>query len=237
MPADPTAIGDIGPVPFASVGLQSVERRLERTVDGVFSRAFRSRLKPIELGKRLVREIDAHRSVDVKGRTVVPNAFVITLSADDHAEFAEIEDALVRELADAAREHALEEGYAFLGPVAVTLDVDPDLRPGRFEVAGRMEQRPAGKVGACLVLPDGSRIPVAARPVVIGRLAECDLALTEPNVSRRHAEIRPEGDGWVISDLGSTNGTRVNGFVVTTEALHHGDVITVGDTHLRFEAP
>lgn len=206
-------------------------------MDGVFSRAFRSRLKPIELGKRLVREMDANRSIDVKGRTIVPNAFTIDLSADDHAAFAEIEDALVRELADAGREHAHEEGYAFLGPVAVTLAVDPDLRPGRFTVTARMEQRPAGKTGAALVLPDGTRLPIGARPFVIGRLAECDLALTEPNVSRRHAEVRAEGDGWLVSDLGSTNGTRVNGFVVTTEALHHGDVITIGDTHLRFDAP
>jgi len=219
------------------VGLHSVERRLERTVDGVFSRAFRSQLKPIELGKRLVREMDAGRSIDVKGRTIVPNAFTISLAPDDQAAFAEIHDALVRELAEAAREHGFEEGYSFLGPVAVAIAVDPELRPGRFSVTARMEQRPAGKVVAALVLPDGSRLPVGTRPVIIGRQAECDIALTEPNVSRRHAEVRPAEDGWVVADLGSTNGTRVNGFVVATEILHHGDVITVGDTHFRFEAP
>src|SRR6516165_9898804 len=101
------------------MGLQGIERGLERMVEGVFSRAFRSSLRPIELGRRLVRELDDHRSVDVKGRTIVPNDFTFTVNPEDHERFAEIGGSLSRELADAAREHAQDEGYAFMGPVHV----------------------------------------------------------------------------------------------------------------------
>ena len=71
------------------MGLQGIERGLERMVEGVFSRAFKSSLRPIELGRRLVREMDDHRSVDVKGRTIVPNDFTFSLSTQDHATFTE----------------------------------------------------------------------------------------------------------------------------------------------------
>src|SRR5690606_28509760 len=106
------------------MGLQAFERRLERMVEGVFARAFRSGLRPVELGRRLVRVMDSQRSVGVSGRPVVPNAFTIYLSPDDHEQFADISDTLVRELCDAAREHARDEGYTFMGPITVDLEVD-----------------------------------------------------------------------------------------------------------------
>ena len=103
------------------MGIKGFEQSLENMVEGVFARVFRSGLRPIELGRRLVREMDDHRSIDVRGRTIVPNAFTISLSQDDLDRFAEIGDSLARELCDAAREHAHDEGYAFMGPVTVEL--------------------------------------------------------------------------------------------------------------------
>ena len=103
------------------MGLKGFERRLEKMIEGAFSIAFKSGLRPVELGRRLVREMDDDRSIDVRGRTVVPNAFTIELSPQDHEQFAGIGDTLTRELADAAREHARDEGYHFLGPVEVVL--------------------------------------------------------------------------------------------------------------------
>jgi hypothetical protein len=146
---------------------------------------------------------------------------------------AEIADPLVQELVDAAREHASDEGYAFLGPVHVDLAADPDLKGGRFEVTSRMQ---AGSGGGVIVLPSGTRVPLGDRTVSIGRLPECDINLADPNVSRRHAELRPAGTTFVITDLRSTNGTRVNGAPVSEQVLRDGDVITVGATALRFEA-
>jgi len=205
---------------MATMGLQGIERGLERMVEGVFARAFRSSLRPIELGRKLVREMDDHRSVDVK----------------DHAQFTEIHDALVRELCDAAREYARDEQYTFMGPVQVELNVDNELRPGRFTVISRLHEGAGGAGAGALVLPSGERITLADKPVLIGRLPECEITLSDPNVSRRHAEVRPFGTGFLVVDLGSTNGTKVNGMTVSERQLQDGDSITVGATRLRFDA-
>jgi hypothetical protein len=205
-------------------------------VEGVFARAFRSGLRPIELGRRLVREIDDQRSVDVRGRTVVPNAFRIHLSPGDHAQFGEIHDALIRELADAAREYAREEGYHFMGPVTVELLSDPRRRVGTFDVEARMRAGAGGYGAGSLVLPSGQRVPLGERVATIGRLPECEIKLDDPNVSRRHAELAPSGDSFLVRDLGSTNGTKVNGIRVTERLLEDGDEVVLGNTRLRFEA-
>lgn len=207
-------------------------------VEGVFARAFRSELRPVELGRRLVREMDDHRSIDVQGRTVVPNAFTITLSQADDDTFRDIHDLLVRELGEAARAYARDEGYSFVGPVEVTLVVDPKLKRGSFDVDGRLKEGPttSGAGAASLVLPDGERVSLDDATSTIGRLPECAVTLGDPGVSRRHAELRRSTDGgFVLVDLGSTNGTRVNGVVVGEHRLTDGDEITVGNTRLRFE--
>jgi len=260
------------------MGLQQFERRLERLVEGVFARAFRSGLQPVEIGRRLAREMDLRRQVAPKG-ILAPNDFTVSLSAEDRARFGQIEDELVRELISVAKDHAHTEGYTFVGPVDVHIETDHDLSPGVVLVSGEMASEaegwerpdysaggrdreaavaagqgaagPAGRPrppvpppppararrGSNLVLPDGRRLVLGARNLVVGRLPECDLVLSDPNVSRRHAEFRPAGNGhYEVADLGSTNGTRVNGVAVTEpQLLHDGDGITVGGSTLRFE--
>src|SRR5918995_2720571 len=127
------------------MGLQSLERRLERMVVGVFSRGSRMNIRPIELGRRLVREMDDQRSVDVKGRRVVPNDFVVQLAPKDFEGFSEIADVLQSELVEAAREYARSEGYHFLGPVKVELSVDQTQKAGRFEVLATLRQTADGE--------------------------------------------------------------------------------------------
>ena len=275
------------------MGLQSLERALENMVEVVFSRSSRSSIRPVELGRRLLREMDDHRSVDVKGRRIVPNAFTFHLSPRDHAGFAEIDHALNHELCEAAREYARDEGYHFIGPLSVELVVDNALKPGRFGIAShlREEQVPPsapisppsyhmddmppvvqqqsapisttmspppappsapqppqpqpqqaqpqpgrGVSSGRVQMPSGERINITVNVVSIGRLPECTITLNDANVSRRHAEIRP-GDEIYIVDLGSTNGTKVNGLRIDGErVLTDGDIISLGSTHLRFEA-
>ena len=296
------------------MGLQSFERALGNMVDSVFSRSSRSStIRPVELGRRLLREMDDHRSVDVKGRRIVPNSFTFHLSPRDHAGFAEIEHALIHELGEAAREYARDENYHFVGPVSVEIVVDNALKPGRFGIASHTREgsvagvsyepapapaatpapapapvapvytddqsfaiveapqvvdpfaaaaappapvapppvyadpepaAPAGpsnpnRIGSSvgrLQLPSGERVTVGHRLVTLGRLPECTVALNDPNVSRRHAEIRP-GSELTIVDLGSTNGTKVNGLRIDGErVLVDGDIISLGSSHLRFEA-
>jgi len=218
------------------VVLRSFERRLERLVEGVFARAFRSGLTPVELGRRLVREADDHRKVGVNGKVVVPNHFVVQLAREDAATFEGVQDALAAELCDALREHAREEGYSFMGPVRVELLPDDQLRPGTAEVEARLRQGEGGVGAGSVLLPTGQRVTLGEQVVRIGRLPDCGVQLADTNVSRHHAEIRPAGEGFVVTDLGSTNGTKVNGVRVGERLLRDADEITVGTTKLVFHA-
>ncbi len=218
------------------MGMQALEQRLERMVEGVFRRS-RNSIRPIELGRRLIREMDDHRSVDVQGQRIVPNDFAIMLSAPDHAGFADIEDALKVELVEAVREYAREEGYHFMGPVSVELRVDNSLKPGRFGIASQLKQAESGVRPGSVVMPTGERIQLNGDRSLIGRLADCVIVIADSNTSRHHAEIRRSGSAFVIADLGSTNGTYVNGDRLSAERrLTDGDSITVGAVTLRFEA-
>ena len=217
------------------MGLQQFERRLERLVEGVFAKAFRGGLQPVELGRRLTREMDARRTVGVRG-VISPNAFSFALSPADLERFSSFSDALVRELADAARDHARSEGYVFVGPVEVHLEPDESVAPGVFLVSGEVREAPGGTTVGSLVLPDGRRVSVGDEGVTIGRMADCDVVLSDESVSRRHAEVRRRGNEILVVDLGSTNGTKVNGAGVRERRLVDGDEILVGSTALRFEA-
>jgi hypothetical protein len=215
------------------VGLQGFERRLEALVEGVFSRAFRSGLQPVEIGRRLAREMDDRRTVGIHG-LIAPNSFLVQLSEPDRERFEAFESTLLRELADAARAHARDEGYGFLGQIVVSLETDSTLGPGQCSVIGEIKADPDGRVGT-LVTPDGRRIPVADRPIVIGRLSSCDIPLGDPQVSRRHAEVRRDAEGFAVFDLGSTNGTVVNGAPVRERRLADGDELRIGSATIRFE--
>ncbi len=218
------------------MGLKGFEKRLERAVEGVFARAFKSGIRPVELGRRLAREMDDNRSVDVRGHTLVPNHFTIVLSQQDYDEFSEVSDRLTRELAEAAREHARDEDYHFMGPVQVELEQSDRNRPGAFQIDGRLREGQGGVGAGSLVLPTDDRIALGDHTVTIGRKPESTIVLADPNVSRNHAEVRPHGAGWVLVDLGSTNGSRVNGQKVAEQVLTDGDDLSFGNTHIRFEA-
>jgi hypothetical protein len=271
------------------MGLQQFERRLERLVEGIFARAFRGSLQPVEIGRRLTREMDLRRTMAPRG-TIAPNRFTVVVSPSDRDRFAPIEGELISELEDVGREHADAERYVLLGPISIEMKTDDELSAGVVLVSGEMVKaaaaapdpgraavggsgpRPAGAaVGAdpdpgpgpaggavgtdpgpdpapaappSLLLPDGHRIHLGTKPLVVGRLPDSGLVLTDPNVSRYHAEIRlalgvtrdlraPE---YEVCDMGSTNGTKVNGIAITgAQVLHAGDTVTVGATNMRFE--
>jgi hypothetical protein len=218
------------------MGLHSLERHLERMVDGVFRRAFRTRVRPLELGRRLIREMDAGLTTTGDGTPLAPNRFVVRLHPDDLDELAPVRDALLSELAEAARDYARGEGWTLADDVTVVITADTDLRVGRFEVQTGVGSADAHRTGGALVLASGERITLGTEVVGIGRLPACEVVLADPNASRRHAEVRPHGNGFAVVDLGSTNGTRVNGLLVVGDrVLADGDVIGIGATTLRFE--
>lgn len=216
------------------MGLQKFEGRLERLVDGTLSKAFRGELHPVEIGRRVTREMDLERRVGVHG-LIAPNNFTVYLSTSDFDRFESFLEALVRELEEAAREHARTEDYSFVGPVTVTVMEDTRQRRGRFAVVSEVEEGPSGLPTASVVLADGSRVVLGPEPLTIGRLPESAVMVTDPNASRRHAEIRRVGNDVVLVDLNSTNGTRVNGATIRERRLADGDQIVIGTTVLRFE--
>lgn len=216
------------------MGLSDFERRLERGVEGFFGRVFRSGVRPVELGRKLVREMDAHRSIDVSGAVLAPNAFTFVLAVADREELLEMEGVMRAELVELARTHAAEEGYRLPGPIEIELVAEEGRRAGLVEVEARF-RGPDVHRGAHLVLPAGEMVPLDAEPLTIGRSGTSDVVLADPNASRNHAEVRAVASGFEVVDLGSTNGTLVNGTPVGRHLLVDGDLVTIGSTVLRFQ--
>jgi hypothetical protein len=243
--------------------LQRFERRLGEMYEGAFARAFKSELQPVEVASAVQREMDDRAAIVAQGRTLVPNDFVVELSQTDYERLAVYADSLGIELANLAREHAREQGYSFVGPVRMRFEGAPDLTTGTFRVrsgvirgttvedgeirrpASDLPQHPEGNfTGAPRLLvsgpepgPDGSTqrtFELTAPLTILGRGTDCDLRLVDPGVSRHHAELRVEDGEVVLVDLGSTNGTFVNGQPVRRVSLTDGTRVTLGRTTLVF---
>ena len=206
-------------------------------VGGVFSRAFRGNVRPIEIGRRLISEIDANRSVDSKNRRVVPNHFLVHLSPADLDALESVRRDLLAELVEAVKEYAGDEGYHLKGSVSVAIDADDSLKVGRIKVSCEIRATGTTAVTAVVILPDDRRLTLGSETLVIGRSADNAIVFDDPNVSRRHAEISATGGGWVVKDLGSTNGTKVNGTIITGDrALRDGDIVSFASHSIRYEA-
>lgn len=221
--------------------LRDFERRLGNMVEGFFATTFRSGLQPVELAKRLLKEMDAGKTVGVK-EVWAPNHFVFSVSPGDAERFEQAEQALVNELKQVVRDAAAERGWGLVGPPEVEFQTDESLGMGRFSceatlVEGEPEPPPPAPE-ASLVLMEGGRPATTyrlhTRTVTIGRLPECDVVVEDAGASRRHARISLEDGDHVLTDLGSTNGTLVNDQVVREHVLADGDRITIGSTVLEF---
>src|SRR3954454_1018789 len=250
--------------------LRNIESKLESLFEGVFGRAFRANVAPVELARKLVKEMDEHRNVSV-ARVYVPNEYTIYLSPADRSQFESYEQQLCGELAEYLAEHARRESYVLLTTPKVQLESDDDLDVGVFGIATRMVQSGGAAVagappddaepGATMVYKpapspqpteaaspvdlgiqrevavltwDGERREVSKRRVVIGRSKEADIQVGDPNVSRRHAELRQEGATYWLIDLDSTNGVEVRGKRVKRLKLEDGTRFTVGSTEIAF---
>jgi len=246
--------------------LRNIESRLGALVEGVFGRAFRSSVQPVEIAEKLAREMEENQVVSVS-RVYAPNLYRVYLSPEDRKQFESYEEALRKELSDYLLEHARNEGLSLTSRPRVEFLTDERLSVGEFGIqaqllsigvddAGESVPRPAefgetmvysperaarplaphvpAAQTRALLIVDGKRIVLGDR-TVIGRSRECDVVVPDPNASRRHAEVRREGNGWVVRDLGSTNGTLVNGRRVAQAPLRHGDRLTVGLTEVVFE--
>jgi hypothetical protein len=119
--------------------LRSIEQKIEALFEGVFGRAFRTNVQPVELARKLAKEMDEHRVVSVS-RVYVPNEYTVYLSSGDREQFEGYENSLLSELEEYLGEHARRESYALLTPPRVGLETDEDLALGEFGIATRMVQ-------------------------------------------------------------------------------------------------
>lgn len=257
-----------------------MEKGIERAVNGAFAKAFRSEVQPVEIASALKREVDDRATIVARGRTLVPNTFVVELGAADHGRLGEWEDALGDELRDVVTEHAGQQQYAFVGPITVSFEEADDLDTGLFRVRstttkartrrearqapvlpGPVQEPPpaaqyaeAAHYPPAAQYPEASQHPPASQPgplhlsldvegrshqvdspvTVIGRGSEADVIVDDAGVSRRHAEVHLEGSHARVLDLGSTNGTFVDGERVGPQGslLADGSRITVGRTRV-----
>jgi hypothetical protein len=230
--------------------LDRFEKGIERAVNGAFAKAFRSEVQPVEVASALRREIDDRAAVVGRDRTIVPNAFVVELGRADHQRLGEWQEALAEELQAVVTDHAAQQRYAFVGPVKVAFEEAEDLDTGVFRVRSatakgrpRNPQPAAGPAAGPPAQPpraapqvqlevDGRVIPVTKPVMVIGRGAEADVVVDDPGVSRKHAEVHTSGGRVRVVDLGSTNGTFVDGERIGTGDLADGSRITVGRTRI-----
>jgi hypothetical protein len=223
--------------------LRDFERRLGGLVEGLFSKTFRSGVQPVEFAKRLIKEMDAGRTVGVN-EIWAPNHFAFHLSADDASRYEQAEAALVAELKNVIRENASERGWGLVGPPEVEFSCDEKLKRGDFTceaslVEGREKVEPVAPVAEHLSLvvhENGQQrtVPLTGELITIGRLPGSEVVLKDKGASRRHAQIRLKNDEATLTDLGSTNGTRLNGQTIQSRPLNDGDRITIGSTLLEF---
>jgi Protein of unknown function (DUF3662)/FHA domain len=250
---------------------RNLERRLERLVEGFFARLFRSGLQPVEVGRRILREMEEGRTVSVN-RMYAPNEFKISMGPQDYARFSPMGPGLEREFSELVIDHAKENRWNLMGVPQIAFVEASEMKQGDFRVEAALAadpDRPAPEVStrqpneadpasthaiatdtarrlgigqgpARLVVLDPSgdaadHISITSPPVNIGRLSSNDVVLADPNVSRTHAQLRREGERWILADLGSTNGTLVNGRQGAEHELGHGDRLSFGTSELIFQ--
>ena len=246
--------------------LRGIEQKLEGLFEGTFSKAFKSSVQPIEIARKLAKEMSDNKTVSIS-RTYVPNQYTVYLAPQDRQQFEGWEDAARKELSDYLLQYARDEGLSLTTRPTVDFATDDRLGVGEFGIQAMLikgpedeqsepqqadfghtmvyspstdarrldDARPADTRQRAMLVGAGKRTVLSGSRILLGRSRDCDIQLDDPNTSRRHAEVRREGNAWVVADLGSTNGIKVNGSRVAEAELHPGDEVTLGLVRLRFE--
>jgi hypothetical protein len=257
--------------------LKHIEKRMESLVEGVFGRAFRRQIHPVEIAKGLTKQMDEGRMVSIS-RTYAPNDFTVHLSKEDTESIRAYQASLVDELIQYASTHAENKNYHLMTPPRIRFETEDTLRFGEFGVTAKLtggdgprekgapqdtsgqtrifrtEESSGGQIdqGTATISADEARRHGLAREIVevvlgdekhqlegrgpwsVGRSQENDIVINDPNVSRRHARIFRADNGFVVEDLGSTNGTLLDGAPIDRERIEGGDELTFGQSTARF---
>ena len=245
--------------------LKSFESKIAGLLEGGFGRVFRSEVRPMEIARKLVREMDSHRTSSVS-RVYVPNEYLVWLSPEDRERYRDVEDDVIDELCAYLLEHARSEDLVLASRPTIAFRTDEHLSLGEFGIQARMvhetrktRRARAGRAWAhddlqhlrarpeasaalepqgqrAFIRAEGKRMVVGPKGAVIGRSRGCDIVLDDVGVSRQHARVSYGADGWTVEDLGSTNGVQVNrGTITGVLQLNDGDHIELGNTEIVFE--
>lgn len=212
--------------------LDNFEKGLERAVNGAFAKTFRAGLQPVEISSALKRELDTQAAVVTRDRILVPNRFTVSMSVADAERMQRMGDALIDELTSVVQKHAKQQGYQFAGGIEISLTSDPSLSDGMLQVDS---QNLKGDVTWQPVVDiDGERHTITKSRTVIGRGSDADITVNDSGTSRKHVEILWDGERAQARDLGSTNGSKLNGQKFRQAALAPDSVIQIGRTRITF---
>jgi hypothetical protein len=212
--------------------LDSFEKGLERAVNGAFAKTFKSGLQPIEITAALRRELDTQAAVVARDRILVPNRFTVRLARGDYERMTGLGPTLIDELIQLVQQHAAAQHYQFSGGISITLAEDPTLTQGIVQIDSVSVK---GTVAWTPVLDvAGKRYPILKSRTIIGRGSDADITVDDTGISRKHVEILWDGTRAQVNDLGSTNGSQLNGAPVNKAPLPPESVITIGRTRIVF---
>lgn len=212
--------------------LDSFEKGLERAVNGAFAKTFKSGLQPVEITSALRRELDTKAAVVSRDRILVPNSFTVRLGAVDYQRMVALGPTLIDELTELVQRHAAAQHYSFAGGISIALAEDPSLSQGMIDVTstnvkGAVAWTPVLDIG-------GKRYPITHSRTIIGRGSDADITVDDTGISRKHVEILWDGTRAQVNDLGSTNGSLLNGTPVAKAPLAPDSVIDIGRTRIVF---
>jgi hypothetical protein len=254
--------------------LKNIEKRMESLVEGVFGRAFRRQIHPVEIAKGLTKQMDEGRMVSIS-RTYAPNDFTVHLSEEDTEAIQAYRDALKDELIQYASTHAENKDYHLMTPPKIRFETEESLRFGEFGITAKLTggegprekgapqdtsgqtrifrtEEGVGGQGTSAISAEQAKRHGLARELVelvtddknfpldgpgpwtIGRSQENEIVIPDPNVSRRHARLSRADNGFIVEDLGSTNGTLLDGAPIDRERIDSGDELTFGQSTARF---
>lgn len=212
--------------------LDSFEKGLERAVNSAFAKTFRSGIQPVEIASALRREADTKAAVVSRERIITPSDYLVRLSPDDHERMLSLGHALNDELFALLTKHARTQGYSFAGPLHITIEADERVATGTVRVNSSSVESTVS--WQAVVEVDGRRHPLTSARTVIGRGSDAGITIADAGSSRRHAEILWDGERAMLRDLGSTNGTKIDGQKVREAALSPDTAFTIGRTELVF---
>ncbi|MFB2557120.1 FhaA domain-containing protein [Herbiconiux liangxiaofengii] len=212
--------------------LDNFEKGLERAVNGAFAKTFRSGLQPVEISSALKRELDTKAAVVSRDRILAPNGFRVLLASSDYQRMVGIGPTLIDDLNQIVQQHAAQQGFQFAGAVSIDLVEEPRLTTGVVQIDSANVQSQVSWTPVLDVA--GRRHPITKARTIVGRGSDADITIDDTGTSRKHVEILWDGSHAQARDLGSTNGSQLNGRPFQRANLDPDSVILIGRTNIVF---